>query len=143
MKQRQHVSNKRGSGRLKTIRFPHPNCTETFTCANERLSGMPRAIRKDCGESRGPYKERKPSQTPENNAINQLRMENPPDDSVQCHEPDVNNDFNLQVGGDDFSEFDFSLNNYASSDMPDPLSLKYGEFFKTPGEDLPINYFDT
>ena len=116
--------------------MPRPDYLETFICVNERLSGMPKAIRKDCGESRGPYKERKPSQPLENNNINQQR--NPPDDSVQDHQQDVDNYFNLQVGGDDLDEFDFRLGCYASCDMPDPLSLKYDEFFKPQGEDFAL-----
>ena len=139
MKQSRYVGTKRTSGQLKRIRFPHVDYTETFTCVNERLFGMARAIRNDRGRSRSRYRPRKSSQSIDNNEMTQPIMENHQDDSVQTttvQETVFGNDSAVQLGGDNCSGLDLTVSSNPSDDSLNPLLSEFDEFFNSPTEEL-------
>ena len=108
---------------------------EYFRCVNERLNGMPKAIRSDRGIPRGHYRPRN-TLTQTNSCIpNQQNMENSPDTSFQevtLPETNVNNDSSFQPIEDVLTGFSPFFHFSTSIDMTAPQS---DQFFNDQSQD--------
>lgn len=132
MNQINFSSNQRQPGKLVMIISNLHGDIEYFACVNERLQGMPKAIRSERGILRGHYRPRNALPPANSCILNQQNMENPPDTSFQevtLQETNATNDSSFQPIEDDLTGFSTPFHFSTSVDITVPLLPQSDQFF--------------